>query len=161
MTLMLWFLGIEVVLDVPSGDCFHYMNVGEKVQCSFIPEIKLNHEEADAKIVRHATAADKSTRIGDVVVRSHDTDIAVILVYHCEKMEKTVWMDLGTVSKKNRRFINITEIQRSLGPGVCKSLPTFKAFTGSELPPRSWKRERLEHSPDFSKTRRCRRHSRY
>lgn len=65
-------------------------------------------------------------------MRAHDTDIAVILIYHCEKIEKTVWMDVGTASKNNRRFINITEIQRSLGPGVCRSLSAFHAFTGPD-----------------------------
>lgn len=122
----------EVVLDVPPGDCYHFKNVDGTVQCRFIPELKSNHEEADTKIVRHAIAAAKSTAIGDIVVRAHDADIAVILVYHCDKIEKTVWMDVGTVSKKNRRFINITEIQRALGPGVCRSLPAFHAFTGSD-----------------------------
>ena len=48
-------------------------------------------------------------------MRAHDTDIAVILIYHCEKIEKTVWMDVGTASKNNRRFISITEIQGFAG----------------------------------------------
>ena len=34
----------EVVLDVPSGDYFHFINVDGKVQCSYIPELKSNHE---------------------------------------------------------------------------------------------------------------------
>ena len=122
----------EVVLDVPTGDCFHYANVDGKVKSQCIPEKKSNHEEADTKIIRHAIEADKLAHKGNIVVRAHDTDVAVLLVNHCWKIGRTVWMDVGTVSKKNRRFINITEIQKSLGPGVCRSLPAFHAFTGSD-----------------------------
>ena len=42
----------------------------------------------------------------NIAVRASDTDIAVILLYHCD----TVWMDIGTTSKKDRRFINITSV---------------------------------------------------
>ena len=75
----------DVILDVPSGDCFHFSATANGiVQCDCIPDLKLNHEEADTKIVRHAIAADKATQRGDIVPRTHDTDIAVILLYHCQ-----------------------------------------------------------------------------
>ena len=90
-----------------------------------------NDNEADTKIVRHVIEADKIAHIGNIAVRAHDTDIAVLLVYHCGKIDRRVWMDVGTMSMKNRRFINITEIQKSLGPRVCRSLPAFHAFSGS------------------------------
>ena len=34
--------------------------------------------------------------------------------------------------QKNRRFINITAIEKSLGPQICRALPTFHAYTGSD-----------------------------
>ena len=40
---------------------------------------------------------------GNTVVRASDTDIAVILLYHCHKYAMTVWMDVGT---SKRRCIN-------------------------------------------------------
>ena len=40
-------------------------------------------------------------------------------------------MDVGTVPKKNRRFINITAIQSSLGLEICRTLLAFHAYTGS------------------------------
>lgn len=123
----------EVILDLPSGECYHFENELGKVMSRSIPELQSNHEEADTKVVRHAIVAGSSEDdIGDIVVRAHDTDIAVILLYHCEKIEKTIWLDVGTVSKKTRRFINISAIQKSLGPGISKALPAFHAYTGSD-----------------------------
>ena len=36
------------------------------------------------------------------------------------------------MAKKNRRFINVTSIQRSIGSAMCHALPAFHAFTGSD-----------------------------
>lgn len=33
------------------------------------------------------------------VVRASDTDIAVILLYHCNLFQSTLWMEIGTVPK--------------------------------------------------------------
>ena len=67
-----------------------------------------------------------------VVIRASDTDIAVILLYHCEKFSGRIWMDVGTTSQRNRRLIDLTALSKSLGPQLCSSLPAFHAFTGSD-----------------------------
>ena len=69
-----------MALDIQSGSSFHFIFVDGKVQCRQIPDFRSNQEEADSKIVRHAIAADKSNRIVLIVVKAHDTDIAVILI---------------------------------------------------------------------------------
>jgi len=69
---------------------------------------------------------------GNIVVRASDTDIAVILLYHCHKFLSTLWMDIGTASKNNRRYVSKTAICNELGPDLCAALPTFHAFTGSD-----------------------------
>ena len=93
-------------------------------------ELVKNHEEADTKICLHSLSADCED--GNIVVRASDTDIAVILLYHCHKFQCNLWMDVGTASKNNRRFINISAIYRKPGLDVCAALPAFHAFTGSD-----------------------------
>ena len=43
-----------------------------------------------------------------------------------------LWMDVGTASKNNRHYINLSTIHKELGPHVCAALPAFQAFTGSD-----------------------------
>jgi len=119
----------DVFLDVPSGQCFHFHVSEGEVKRDTVDMLSNNHDEADTKICMHVKAADTSD--GNVVLHASDTDIAVILLYHCEKSSSHIWMDVGTTFKHNRRFIDLTAISRSLGPQLCSSLPAFHAFTGS------------------------------
>ena len=41
-------------------------------------------------------------------------------------------MEVGTVSKNNRRYINITAIANKLGPKICSAVPAFYAFNGCD-----------------------------
>jgi len=111
----------DVFLDVPSGQCSHFHVTEGEIKRDTVDMLSNNHEEADTKICMHANAAD--TLNGNVVIRASDTDIAVILLYHCEKFSGRIWMDVGTTSKRNRRLIDLTAISKSLGPQLCSSLP--------------------------------------
>ncbi|KAK4296327.1 hypothetical protein Pmani_031162 [Petrolisthes manimaculis] len=64
--------------------------------------------------------------------RASDTDVAVILLYHCNKFQSRLWMDIGTTAKNNRRYICLTAIVQELGPDLCAPLPAFHSFTGSD-----------------------------
>ena len=95
-------------------------------------ELCNNHEEADSKVCLHTKAIGRSHQVKDIVVWAKDTDIAVILLYHCEEIPANVWMDVGTATKKDRRYISLSAIRKSLGPSVCSALPAFNAFTGCD-----------------------------
>lgn len=119
----------HLYMDVP-GKCYHFW-VSEGVMMREVEEsLTSNHQEADTKMIIHAKAADLDC--GNTVIRASDTDIAVILIYHSTQLQATLWMDVGTVSKNNRRYINITRIANQLGPRLCSSLPGFHAFTGCD-----------------------------
>ena len=104
--------------------------VGGRIQRNTVEDLVNNHEEADTKICLHSLSADCEN--GHIVVRASDTDITVILLYHCNRFQSTLWMDIGTVSKNNRRYVNLTAIWKELGPDLCEALPAFHAFTGSD-----------------------------
>ena len=57
---------------------------------------------------------------------------AVILLYHAMMIPGILWMDVGTAAKNSRRYINITAISGKLGLSMCKALPGFHYFTGSD-----------------------------
>ena len=73
----------DVFLDVPSSQCFHFHVSEGEVKRDTVDMLSNNHDEADTKICMHVKAADNSD--GNVVTHALDTDIAVILLYHCEK----------------------------------------------------------------------------
>ena len=68
----------------------------------------------------------------NIVIRAADTDIAEILLYHVHRFKATLWLDIGTNNKNNRRYICISEIARNLGSEMCAALPSFHAFTGCD-----------------------------
>ena len=121
----------HVYLDIP-GEVLHYHVVGDVLTCQSVDHLINNHEEADTKIVFHAKAIDNEKEEGDIIVRASDTDVAIILLYHCNKFKSRLWMDVGTTSKNSRRYICITAISNVLGPQICAALPGFHAFTGSD-----------------------------
>ena len=118
-------------LDIP-GETYHYHVVNGILRHESDNGLTNNHEEADTKIVLHAKALDDDRKQGAIVIRASDTDIEVILLYHCNKFKSPLWMDVGMSSKNNRRYISITNIYESLGPQICAALPGFHAFTGCD-----------------------------
>lgn len=121
----------QLHLDIP-GETHHYHVINGILRHNSDDAYTNNHEEADTKIVLHAKLVDDDQNRGAIVVRASDTDIAVILLYHCNKFKSPIWMDVGTSSKKNRRYISITNIYELLGPQICAALPGFHAFTGCD-----------------------------
>ncbi|KAK7092092.1 hypothetical protein V1264_009693 [Littorina saxatilis] len=83
-----------------------------KVEAHEIHTIYSNQEETDTRVVLYLHHA---AEIGykNAVVRTPDTDIFVILLYHAHEIKLNVYLDTG--SGKHRRLINVTEFAESLG----------------------------------------------
>ena len=103
-----------------------------KYRVKFRIEKKLKNEEADTMVCFHARCMDNSGKIGNIIVRASDTDIAIILLYHSPTFTATLWMDTGTNARNTRRYINLTAVGEVMGPLLCQSLPAFHAFTGCD-----------------------------
>ena len=64
------------------------------------------------------------------VVKSPDTDIFFILLYHSHFINLTVYLDTGT--GKHRRIINVTELGKTLKIDYCNALLGFYVFSGED-----------------------------
>ena len=129
------FSGIIGNRDIYVGhlhECLHLFVEDGILKSETVDYLRCNHAEADTRICLHAKNADDSADIANIVVRASNTDVAVILIHHCSKFSSTLWMDTGTVSGKNRRYVNLTKIAANLGQKMCKALPAYHAFTGTD-----------------------------
>lgn len=93
-----------------------------------LPTIYSNQKETTRVILylHHAvTLGYKSA-----VVRTPDTDIFVILLYHAHTINLTVYLDTG--SGKHRQLINLSELAESLGEDYCSTLLGFYVFSGED-----------------------------
>ena len=86
-----------------------------------------NHEEADTRIILHARDA-SSLGYKRIVVRSSDTDVLVLLLYH--DIDCEVWQNCGIAKKP--RFLPVHLIRCGLNPDVREALPLFHALTGCD-----------------------------
>ena len=121
------------------GECFHFYVTDGKVIQEDVEALKTNHEEADTLICVHVSNID-CLNVSNIAVRASDTDVAIILLNHCHTFNAHIWMDVGTSTKNDRRFLDITSISKVLGTTMCQALPGFHAFTGSDYTPAFYKK---------------------
>ena len=97
------------------------------VEDNDVPKVYRDQVETDTRVVLYLHHA-ATLGYKDAVVRTPDTDIFVILLYHAHKIKLTVYLDTG--SGKHRQFINISELAESLGEDYCVTLLRFYVFRG-------------------------------
>ena len=66
----------------------------------------------------------------NAVVRTPDTDIFVILLYHSHNIKLTVYLYTG--SGKRRQLVNASELAESLGENYCAILLGYYVFSGED-----------------------------
>ena len=108
--------------------CYCFTSVNGQVRRVEIPDLSCNHLEADTRICLHASKIET----GNVVIRTSDTDIAVIAISYASQLNVKLWMETGTASNNNQRYICLTNIAAALGINMCKALPAFHAFSGCD-----------------------------
>ena len=65
------------------------------------------------------------------VVRTPDTDIFVILLFHAKTIGLTIFLDIGT--GKNRQIVNVTQMAESMGADKYKMVLGLYVFTGEDV----------------------------
>ena len=86
-----------------------------------------NHEEADTRMLLHATNASQS-RMGKVMIRTIDTDVVVIALGKFPSLNLSeLWISFGT--GKNQRLLSIHFISDAIGAAKSNGLPFVHAFT--------------------------------
>ena len=100
---------------------------GLNIMSSEVAALHCCQEEADTRLFFHAHhAATTGSRV--VIVRSPDTDVAVIGCALGSKITAQLLLHTGT--QHRRRYINLTAIASKLGPDLSMALPGLHAFTG-------------------------------
>ena len=94
-----------------------------------VPALESSHEEADTRLILHAAHAGNSG-YSHVIIKSPDTDVAVLAAAHCAQINGTVLFLTGT--KQRRRYVNISKVSAALGQNVCHALPGFHSLTGCD-----------------------------
>ena len=76
--------------------CNKMSGIGGKVIVEPVSELGCSHEEADTRIVWHLKSI-SMTSVENVVVRTNDTDVFILLLYHVHKLDLQIgaWMDVG------------------------------------------------------------------
>ena len=64
------------------------------------------------------------------MVRTPDTDILLILLYHASRINLTIFLDHGT--GMHRRLVNVSELAESLGSEYCSTLLGYYVFSGED-----------------------------
>ena len=93
--------------------------------------LQCRHEEADTLIAFHAN----SISSGNILVRSTDTDVLIILLGLSGRSEViSIIMDYG--SGTNRRYTDVSKLAASLNnkqPGITEALIGLHALTGCDF----------------------------
>ena len=82
-------------------------------------------------MIFHAKYISEKSLLPVIVIRSCDTDVFILLLYHSLHLRAKLWMDAGTNTSQNIN-INITELAEILTQEIWLGLPAFHAFTGSD-----------------------------
>ncbi|QQP38995.1 uncharacterized protein LOC103506659 [Caligus rogercresseyi] len=90
-----------------------------------------NHEEADSRMLLHASHAPKHGH-HSIVIRTVDTDVVVLAVSVVQELqpEDKLWLAFGT--GRSFRYLAAHEMAAGLGPEKARALPMFHALTGCD-----------------------------
>ena len=94
------------------------------VRLQRVPELACDHEEADTRMLLHASHTTGHT---SVLVQSRDTDVFVLLLHLSFAVPGKLYFLTGV--QDGTRILNVSEIAQKLGE-KCRALIGFHAFTG-------------------------------
>ena len=84
-----------------------------------ITALYTDQEEADGRMLLHAKNAAQHGH-NTIIIRSLDTDVEVLALYHQDRIESQLFLVTGAQQKP--RIVDITSLANALGQNVCKSL---------------------------------------
>lgn len=99
-----------------NSECFCFTTVDDVIRRSTIQALKSFHEEADTRMVFHLDFVSRVQDVSNIIIRSNDTYVLVIPLYHLANTEKNinVWMEAGLNSNNTRCLNSINNIIQNL-----------------------------------------------
>jgi hypothetical protein len=147
----------RTVYFVDEVECWSLTSDGIRIVKEKVPGLCSDHKEADTRIILHCFHAENSVQTEtQVVVRSPDTDVLVLLLYYVGRLSSKLFFDTGSGNK--RRVISVNAIAEVLGVDVCSALPAYHAFSGCDYTSSFVRRgkvkpfELLKKTPSFLQT---------
>ena len=69
-----------------------------------------------------------------VIIRTSDTDVLVIALGCLEHIPESInlWLEVGLYAKNSLRYIDVRKLFNKLGKDLCRALPAFHVFAGSD-----------------------------
>ena len=87
--------------------CFFLSSVDGKVTDSRpMINMSFSQEEADTLIILHGVFASKAENELDIIVRSPDTGLFLLLIAFCQKFKHPLYFDTGSANKRRMIHIN-------------------------------------------------------
>ena len=114
-----------------SDICYYFREKNGQVTRLLIPELTSSHEEADSKMIYHLTILEENSK---VIIRTSDTDVLVIALGCLEHIPESInlWLEVGLYAKNSLRYIDVRKLFNKLGKDLCRALPAFHVFAGSD-----------------------------
>ena len=82
---------------------------GIDVILSTVDKLSSSHEEADSMIILHDIHASAKSTTKEIIIRSPDTDVFLLLLHHSDLITQSHLFDTGTGNK--RRLLDIKAIE--------------------------------------------------
>ena len=126
------YLSVNHIENVKSFNKLYFAAYQNKVisTTSLHEHLASNQEEADTKLILHATDA---YRIGvsKIDIHSADTDVLVLCLGHFERLPDDTRFVTG--SKQRRRKINLSAIHHAIGDVTTRALIGFHVLSGADI----------------------------
>ena len=125
------YLQTNIKLIVSHGIHCHQLTWDANGKCSaeVVPELIADHEEADTRLILHAKHASDACIYSCVVIRSPDTDVAIICLRFSQRIPKLYFQ---TGKRNLQRIISIDLMAEVLGTDICKSLIGLHVYSGCD-----------------------------
>ncbi|KAL8587495.1 hypothetical protein ACOMHN_000901 [Nucella lapillus] len=115
----------KVLFVTCEEQCFRF----SAVRCREVPELQCVQEEADGRLLLHASHAAEAGYEA-VMISSNDTDILVLNIALCGAIKAPLYQRSETSTRT--QLIDIGKVASSLGPSVCTALLGLHAYTGCD-----------------------------
>ena len=121
-------LGSTSIYITHGHECHSLLSKDGVLMVQEVTALKADHEEADTRMILHASHAADS--YDNVVIRSADTDVFILGIASAHKLKAQLFMHAGPWS--DSRTIPLSSIANELGNDVCDALIGLHCFTGCD-----------------------------
>ena len=95
-----------------------------------ISDLRALHEDADTRIVLHASHCANKSGAVNIIVSARDTDVLILLLAHFHEIKIDTWMSAGTAKKP--KYILVHDVYKYLPEESSRAILPFHALTGCD-----------------------------